>query len=64
MALRAMNDNMRDILRQSLSITQTSVNNQLPITIPENTVYISGFITMYGDENSAAYLDNLKLKIQ
>lgn len=64
MALRAMNENARDLSRQSISITQTSINNQLSITIPENNSYISCFITMQGDENSIIYLDNLHLNSQ
>lgn len=64
MSLRAMDENRTDIVRQSIAVTQTGVNNQLSITIPENNKYLGCFITFYGDLGNVLYLDNLSLTIQ
>lgn len=63
MSLRAMDKDRTDIVRQSITVTQTGVNNQLSITIPENNKYIGCFI-IYGDSGTVLYLDTLSLTIQ
>ena len=64
MSLRAQDSSYTDILRTSVVISKTSINNQLTIIVPENTTSISCFITAEGNSGSKIFLDNLSLVVQ